>query len=205
MNQRLEAFCDGVFAFALTLLIIDVRAPEASAASSTPALWAALARLGPAVFAFLLSFAVILITWINHHNTLRLVPRGSATFMYANGLLLLSVVCIPFTSSLLGAFILTNAATPAVVLYEGVLAAQAVGWIAVTSAALRDDLATEPTAAGELRKRRNSGYGALGLYGALALLALWVPRAVAIATAVTWLIWLALSLRAPDPKPAAAS
>jgi uncharacterized membrane protein len=158
-----------------------------------------LSRSGPAVFAFLLSFAVILITWINHHNTLRLVHRSSAAFMYANGLLLLGVVSIPFTTSLLGAFILTNAAAPAVVLYDGVLAAQAVGWIALTSAALRNKLASEVTAAEELRKRRNNGYGALGLYGALALLALWLPRAVAIATAITWMVWLGLSLRAPDP------
>ncbi|HKA59177.1 MAG TPA: TMEM175 family protein [Gemmatimonadales bacterium] len=204
MNQRLEAFCDGVFAIALTLLIIEFRTPEIGDTPTTPALWSALTHLGPTVFAFLLSFAVILITWINHHNTLRLVRRSSAAFMYANGLLLLGVVCIPFTTSLLGAFILTDAATPAVVLYDGLLAAQAVGWVAVTGAALRDDLAGEARAVGELRKRRNNGYGALALYSMLALLALWLPRAVAIATAITWIVWLALSLRAPDPKTVAA-
>lgn len=195
MNERLQAFCDGVFAFALTLLIIDVRAPEPGAASSSAALWSALRHLAPAVFAFLLSFAVILITWINHHNTLRLVGRYSAAFAYANGLLLLSVVCIPFTTSLLGDFILTSAAAPAVAVYDALLAAQALGWLAITGAALRDELSCDQPSAVELRRRRNSAYGALGLYAALALLGLWIPRTAAILTAVTWMFWLALSLR----------
>ena len=204
MTERLEAFCDGVFAFALTLLIIDVRAPEASLSSSTPFLWSALRHLGPAVFAFLLSLAVILITWINHHNTLKLVHRNSVAFVYANGLLLLGVVCVPFTTSLLGAFVLSNAAAPAVTLYDAALAAQAIGWLAVTGAALRDRLYRDEQSAQVLRKRRSNGYGALGLYAALAVLALWFPRAVAITTAATWLFWLILSLRTPAPELVAA-
>jgi uncharacterized membrane protein len=65
-NARLEALSDGVFAIALTLLILDVRLPEAAAITSTAALWRALQGLGPSVFAFVLSFGIILITWVNH-------------------------------------------------------------------------------------------------------------------------------------------
>lgn len=198
MNDRLEAFCDGVFAFALTLLIIDIRPPDATANSTVPAVWSALRHLGPAVGAFLLSFLVILITWINHHNTLKLVRRNSPALLYANGLLLLSVVGIPFTTSLLGAFIATDTAAPAVALYDALLAVQAAGWVAITGAALRDQLAADQAAAGELRQRRANGYGALGLYAALAALGLWLPRTAAIITAGTWMFWLALSLRAPS-------
>jgi uncharacterized membrane protein len=196
VNQRLEAFCDGVFAIALTLLIIEVRSPEAHTTHDAAALWSALTQLGPVVFAFLLSFAVILITWINHHNTLKLVHRTSAAFMYANGVLLLGVVCIPFTTSLLGDFILTDAAAPAVALYDGLLALQALGWVAVTEAALRNELVGDAPAVEELQKRRNNGYGAMGLYAVLAVLALWLPQVAAVLTAATWIVWLALSLRA---------
>lgn len=202
MNARLEAFCDGVFAIALTLLIIEFRSPEPSDAPSASALWTALIHLGPAVFAFLLSFAVILITWINHHNTLKLVRRTSAAFMYANGLLLLGVVCIPFTTSLLGTFILTNAAPPAVALYDAILAVQAVGWIAVTGAALGGDLARDAKSVSELRSRRSSGYGALVLYTLLAVLALWLPRTTAMITVITWMLWLAFSIRDSHETPA---
>jgi uncharacterized membrane protein len=197
VNGRLEAFCDGVFAFALTLLIVEIRPPEASAISTAPAVWSALRHLGPAVSAFLLSFLVILITWINHHNTLKLVHRNSAALLYANGLLLLGVVGIPFTTSLLGAFVTTDAAAPAVAVYDALLAVQAAGWVAITGVALRDQLAADQPAAAELRVRRANGFGAFGLYAALAAMGLWLPRTVAIITAATWLFWLVLSLRAP--------
>lgn len=202
MNDRLEAFCDGVFAFALTLLIVDLRPPEVSVNVTAPELWSSLARLGPPVFALLLSFTVILITWINHHNTLKLVDRNSPAFLYANGFLLLTVVCIPFTTSLLGAYLPTTASAPAVALYDVGLAAQAGGWIALTGVALGDGLAIDAAAATELRKRRNNGFGALGLYAALALGALWLPRTIAVITALSWMVWLGFSLRAPRPRPA---
>lgn len=107
-NARLEAFCDGVFAIALTLLIIDIGLPSMDTIRSTPELWRALLGLGPSVFAFVLSFAIVLITWVNHHGTLKLVSRSSAPFLYANGFLLLTVVFIPFPTSLLGPFLWTD-------------------------------------------------------------------------------------------------
>src|SRR5882672_9596606 len=72
VNSRLEAFCDGVFAIALTLLIIDIKIPASTRVDTTQHLWHALKDLTPSIFAFLLSFAIILITWVNHHATLRL-------------------------------------------------------------------------------------------------------------------------------------
>lgn len=204
MNARLEAFCDGVFAFALTLLIIDVRLPNPEEIHGRAALWTALRALGPAIFAFLLSFGVILITWVNHHNTLRLVHRSSPAFIYANGLLLLGVVSIPFTTSVLGAFVLTDSAAPAITLYNGVLAFQALGWLAITGAVLRNQLCSDERAATAIRERRSRGYGALGLYSLLALLGLWLPRTAAAITTTSWIFWLALSLRAPDSSDVAA-
>ena len=127
-NTRLEAFCDGVFAIALTLLIIEIRIPKIESIGSNADLWRALQHLAPEIFAFVLSFIIILITWVNHHGTLRLVHRSSAAFIYANGFLLLTVVFIPFPTALLGAFVWTDHAAPAVVLYDAVIAVQAIGW-----------------------------------------------------------------------------
>jgi uncharacterized membrane protein len=93
-NSRLEAFCDGVFAIALTLLVIDIRIPSSESISTTNDLWLALKHLAPSIFTFMLSFAVILITWVNHHAALRLVNRSSASFLYANGFLLLTDRCV---------------------------------------------------------------------------------------------------------------
>src|SRR5580765_8884334 len=139
-NSRLEAFCDGVFAIALTLLIIDIKIPSTAEINNTSDFWHALKLIVPSIFAFVLSFIVILITWVNHHNSIKLVNKSSSAFIYANGFMLLTVVFIPFPSSLVGEYILTDHAAPAVVLYNSTLALQAISWILVTSAALKDQL-----------------------------------------------------------------
>lgn len=194
-NARLETFCDGVFAIAMTLLIIDIKVPATEGIGSTAEVWRALQHLIPSVFAFLLSFVIILITWVNHHGTLKLVQKSSSAFMYANGFMLLTVVFIPFPTSLLGEFILTNHAAPSVVLYNAVLAVQAVSWILFTNTALRDDLTTDATSASVLREGRKNGYFALVFYSALAVVAFWFPLTSAIVTTVSWIFWLILSIR----------
>lgn len=194
-NNRLEIFCDGVFAIALTLLIVDVRLPESIGIHTTPELWRALGHLTPSVLAFLLSFGIVLITWVNHHGTLRLIRGSSASFIYANGFLLLTVVFIPFPTSLLGSYVWTDHAAPAVVLYDGVLAMQAIGWLLITHTALRNDLVHNEAAAAVVRARRRNAYMAFALYGLLAVAALWFPVTVALVTTGTWIFWLALSIR----------
>ena len=86
-NARLETFCDGVFAIALTLLVLDIKIPAPDAIGTTRELWLALGHLVPSVLAFIVSFVIILITWVNHHAAFRLVNRSSAMFIYANGFL----------------------------------------------------------------------------------------------------------------------
>src|SRR5262245_47888690 len=125
-TSRLEAFCDGVFAIALTLLIIDIKIPSTEKINNTADLWKALGHIVPSIFAFVLSFIIILITWVNHHNALRLTNKISNAFIYANAFLLLTVVFMPFPTSLLGEFILTDHAAPAVILYNSTMAIQAV-------------------------------------------------------------------------------
>ncbi len=194
-NARLEALCDGVFAIALTLLILEVKLPPTESVAGTAALWRALRHLAPAIFAFVLSFGIILITWVNHRATLNLVNNSSAAFIYANGFLLLTVVCMPFPTALLGEFLFTDHAAPAVVLYVAVLAVQAIGWILVTGAALKDQLATGVRSASTLRDNKRNGYFAFALYAVLAVTALWFPLVIAVITMLSWIFWLVLSIR----------
>ena len=194
-NARLEAFCDGVFAIALTLLIIDIKLPSMESMGSTAEVWHALERLAPTVFAFVLSFGIIFITWVNHRGTFRLVHKSSPSFIYANGLLLLTVVFIPFPTALLGAFLWTDHAAPAVMLYDAVLAVQAIGWLLVTGAALENQLVKDERAAVTVREQNRSGYFAFVLYALLALGAFWFPITIAILTTASWIFWLILSVR----------
>jgi TMEM175 potassium channel family protein len=194
-NTRLEIFCDSVFAIALTLLIIDIKIPASEGIRTTRELWRALAHLGPSLFAFVLSFGIILITWVNHHGFFKLVNKSSATFIYANGFLLLTVVFMPFPTALLGEYLLTDHASPAVVIYNAVIAVNAIAWILISGAALGSRLTRDDTSTSLMRQNRRNGYFAFVVYSLLALIAVWFPLTIAIVTTVSWTYWLTLSLR----------
>src|SRR6185369_12958334 len=132
----------------------------------------------------------IFITWVNHHSALKLGNKSSPSFIYANGLLLLTVVFLPFPTALLGEYILTDHAAPAVILYNSTLAFQAVGWILLSRAALKDKLYKSEQAAAITRENSKYGYFAFMLYALFAVLAIWFPLTIAIITILTWIFWL---------------
>lgn len=189
-NSRLEAFCDGVFAIALTLLIIDIKIPSSTIINNTADFWAALQHTLPSISAFILSFFIILITWVNHHAALKLVDKSSVSHIYANGFLMLTVVFMPFPTSLMGEYILTDHAAPAVVLYNFVLALQSVGWILLAHTTLKNQLGKNEKSHEITRENKKYGYYAFILYSLCAIFAFWFPLAIAIFTTLTWVFWL---------------
>jgi uncharacterized membrane protein len=123
-KQRFDAFSDGVFAFAVTLLILGVVLPEAVRAhASDAALTQALLGLWPSFAAYLLSFAVIGVMWQSHHALFRLVETIDRTTVFWNLGLLCVVAFIPFATSVLGAYPI---ARPATVLYGLTLTSSAI-------------------------------------------------------------------------------
>jgi uncharacterized membrane protein len=194
-NTRLEAFCDGVFAIALTLLIIDIKMPSSEVIGTSPEMWRALRHLGPSILAFVVSFTIIFITWVNHHAVFKLVSKSSAAFIFANGFLLLTLVFMQFPTALVGEYLLTDHAAPAVVIYNSVTALQAVAWILVSGAALADQLTRDEKSAEVMRNSRRNGYFAFAVYSLLALVAFWFPLAIAVVTTLLWAYWLVLGLR----------
>ena len=195
VDSRLEAFCDGVFAFALTLLIVDVRVASPETIHNTSDFWRALQHITPSVFAFVLSFGIILITWVNHHAALKLVNKSTASFIYANGFMLLTVVLMPFPTSLLGEFLLTDHAAPAVVLYDSAIALQSLAWIMLCRVALGNQLTKDEQSVVTTRENLRNGFFAFVLYSLLAIVAFWLPLPVAIITTLSWIFWLVLSVR----------
>jgi uncharacterized membrane protein len=95
-TNRLETFSDGVIAIAITLLILEIDVPE----DTHGELWAALLRQWPSYLAYLISFTVIGIIWVNHHGILGLVRTVDRPLLYLNLLLLLAVAGIPFPTAL---------------------------------------------------------------------------------------------------------
>ncbi len=195
-NGRLEMFCDGVFAIALTLLIIDIKIEPTEKIDTTADLWLSIKHLLPSFFAFLLSFITILITWVSHHNTFKLVNKTSHQFIYANGLMLLTIVFIPFPTTLMGQYILTDHAAPAVVLYGAVNLLMSISWQLLTRAALNPKyiLTKNEKSTIAMRDIQKTGYYSLAINTALTVMAFWFPVTVAIIITVLWVTWLVIGM-----------
>ena len=98
-NGRLLAFSDGVIAVAITLLILEIRLPEDFGEFSDAELWAALLALWPRFMAFLISFAVIGVYWLNHHRKFDLIVKSDTGLKWLNLLFLLTICVIPFVTA----------------------------------------------------------------------------------------------------------
>jgi uncharacterized membrane protein len=114
-TSRIEAFSDGVFAIAITLLILNVQVPPAS----TGHLGAALTRQWPTYTAYLISFAFIGIMWVNHHRLFNHIRRSDNGLMFLNLLLLLGVSVVPFPTALIAAHYYAPGRTLAAAVFNG--------------------------------------------------------------------------------------
>jgi uncharacterized membrane protein len=94
-TERLETFSDGVFAIAITLLILEVR-PH-----GTGSLQHQLLAAWPSYIAYLISFVTIGIMWANHHGIFQLISRCTHGLLIANMLLLMCIAFIPFPTRVL--------------------------------------------------------------------------------------------------------
>ena len=100
-TDRLEAFSDGVFAVAITLLVLSFQPPTAPDKLIDSALLGFLYNQWPMLFAFVTSFATIGIMWINHHRLFKHIKRTDTGLLLLNLLLLLFIVFIPYPTALL--------------------------------------------------------------------------------------------------------
>ena len=126
-TARTEAFSDGVFAFAITLLVLNLHDPS----SRDVTLSEGLIKEAPFFFAMVTSFITILVMWLNHHNMFSHIDRVDRRLMLRNGILLLFVVLTPFTTSIVAAHMIDPDAGTAAVVYSGNFLFIAIAWNAV--------------------------------------------------------------------------
>jgi uncharacterized membrane protein len=111
----LKAFSDGVFAIAITLLILEIKIPSAGSGD----LSRQLIRQWPSYFAFVVSFAFIGIMWINHHRLFTHIKRLNNALLFLNLLLLLGVTAVPFPTAVLAQHLGQTDQRKATILYHG--------------------------------------------------------------------------------------
>jgi uncharacterized membrane protein len=121
-TSRIEAFSDGVFAIAITLLILEIKVPHRDQGS----LVAGLLHQWPSYVAFLLSFAYIGVMWINHHRMFTHIKRFDDVLLVLNLLLLLGVSVVPFPTAVLAEHLDTPDQRTAAVVYNATFIAIAI-------------------------------------------------------------------------------
>lgn len=137
-SRRLEAFSDGVMAIAITLLVLNLHVPTANEVSGQ-GLASALVHQWPSYAAYLVSFLIIGIIWINHHAMFALVRRVDRGVLFANLGLLLVVSVIPFPTQLLADYLTSSTdAHVAAATYSGTMLGMAVAFTLLWWAITRD-------------------------------------------------------------------
>jgi uncharacterized membrane protein len=110
---RLEAFCDGVFAIAITLLVLGIGAPDPDQPLGT-----ALAEQIPSLAAYVVSFLTIGIMWSNHHQLFMFIGRSNSTFAFIHVVFLMLIAFLPYPTDLLAERLVSGVdVVPATVLY----------------------------------------------------------------------------------------
>jgi uncharacterized membrane protein len=113
---RIEAFSDGVFAFAITLLVLDIRVPE----SEFNHLWHGIARQWPSYLGYVTSFLTVGAIWMVHHSMFLRVKYANRQVTTVNLLLLMAIAFLPFPTRLMAEAIRNTDAERAAVIFYGV-------------------------------------------------------------------------------------
>jgi uncharacterized membrane protein len=102
--ERLAALSDGIFAFAMTLLVLDLRVPVMDAAHSERALWHGLAALAPRLIMYLMSFMTLGIFWVGQQTQLNHLERSNVRLSWIHIAFLFFVTITPFSTALLAEY-----------------------------------------------------------------------------------------------------
>ena len=185
-TARLETFADGVFAIAITLLVLEIRIPETG-----QDLTEGLLAQWPSFAAYVTSFLGIGVIWVSHHQMFAIIHRTTPTFLFLNVLFLLPVAFIPYPTAVVAQHILESGdGTVAVLLYGATSTLVAVMFNVLWAYAFRQNLiagASAPVALSAVRGFRLGPF----VYLAVTLVALVNPilsMALFAALAVYWMI-----------------
>ncbi|MER6317365.1 TMEM175 family protein [Streptomyces sp. NPDC001581] len=124
---RIEAFSDGVFAVIITILVLELKVPEETGSD----FWHGVREQWPHYAAYVVSFLIIGVMWVNHHTIFSHLKRVDRPLLFLNLLVLMVVSVVPYTTNVLAEHLMEEggAATAAAVLYSGVTVAYAVAFL----------------------------------------------------------------------------
>jgi uncharacterized membrane protein len=101
-KTRLETLVDGIFAIAMTLLVLGISPPKPAEAVATAVLPDMIESLVPQVFLFIIAFLVLALFWLGHHRQFHFVHRIDPVLLWINILILIAIVFVPFSTDVAG-------------------------------------------------------------------------------------------------------
>ena len=202
-RSRLEAFSDGVFAVAITLLALNIVVPGPG--PGHPELLDQLSAHWPAFVAYAISFFTIGIIWVNHHALLRSVKAVDRTLLFVNLVLLLFVVLIPFSTATAADYLHHDNwnARVAVAVYAGVFLGMSIGFGAIFEWTLHSKSVYQPVPPERRWAARIRFVGGAGFYVAAVIIALfsaYVAFVLMGLVAVYYIFERTPAPSAPDPS-----
>jgi uncharacterized membrane protein len=103
-KNRIEALADGIFAIAMTLLVLDFRLPALPDNATNTVVGSALLHLWPKLVSYMIAFLSLGVFWVGHHNMYHGVRRADRTLLWLNIFFFMLVSFVPFSTSLLSAY-----------------------------------------------------------------------------------------------------
>jgi uncharacterized membrane protein len=194
-TNRLEAFSDGVFAIAITLLILEIRIPESGPGTD---LAEELLHLWPSYAAYAVSFLVIGIYWVNHHSVFDHIARVDRPLLFLNLWLLLTVSFMPFPTAVFARYIREDDAEIAAAAYSATMLMAALAFFVLWwYAATREELLQHEVHEGQVRAIVLRAIPGPVLYGASLALSFVSPSATLALHGVLGIFWAASGVRWP--------
>jgi uncharacterized membrane protein len=197
-TSRVEAFSDGVFAIALTLLILGIKVPDLNDFASNDKLYRSLVSLWPSYLALILSFTAVLIMWINHHGFFKYLKKINTAFLYANGFLLLTVTFMNFPTAILAKYFETPAFNIASAFYCGSLLLINVAFnLLWFSSAYKRKLIKDEISDDLIIKIRNAYWFGFIIYLVAFIISFFLPFVGLSISISLWIYWTVLSYNKP--------
>jgi uncharacterized membrane protein len=103
-TTRIESLSDGVFAIVLTLMVFQIRIPDIDAAHEQHDLWPRLMHQAPEFYSYAISFIIVGIYWVAHHNMYHLVKRSTRPLLWMNLVFLMFIGFLPYSVALVGRY-----------------------------------------------------------------------------------------------------
>ena len=172
-SRRVETLADGVFAIAMTLLVLEVHVPDIAAPITGAGMIDALTSILPSVAGYAVSFVILGMIWIGHHNQFHYIRRVDRTLLWINIFYLLCVAFVPFATAFLARYPLQPAS---LLIYGGTLLLGGLSHLVHWNYAVNQGLVTEevtPEVAEYFRERIAMG---IVVYLAATLVGAFLPK-----------------------------